>query len=142
MDSSALDADFIEELQTYIIPTAIGYLSSFLKVIRAEVGFTIDNVDICDINPATSINNDYNDVDLLIFVTAEENTSEGYIAVAWPCYLDPTIENRPIIGAVQLNSVEFLPGSSYDWESQVGILLHEITHVLGFNDALFDYFPN
>ncbi len=91
-------------------------------VVRSEVSNIIE----------TTINAD------LILIPKVYDIDEGVDAAAYAIALS-TSNNRPIAGVVLLRS-------SYDFNKKnaksflIMLLLHEITHVLGFSDGLFQYF--
>eukprot|EP01090_Pellita_catalonica_P010060 TRINITY_DN2141_c0_g1_i2.p1 TRINITY_DN2141_c0_g1~~TRINITY_DN2141_c0_g1_i2.p1 ORF type:complete len:547 (-),score=34.93 TRINITY_DN2141_c0_g1_i2:124-1764(-) len=72
--------------------------------------------------------------DILIYVLAEDMRCTGTFAYAYGCVQDATI-GRPILGVINYceNSIEV------DTETDLtGISIHEILHVLGFSNNLYD----
>ena len=98
------------------------FSSSNDYVLRSEVSNIIE----------TTINAD------LILIPKVYDIGEGVDAAAYTIALS-TSNNRPIAGVVLLRS-------SYDFNQTnaqsflIMLLLHEITHVLGFSSSLFEYF--
>ena len=78
--------------------------------------------------------------DVILVPVIDTSLGEGVDAAAYPLALD-TNNKRPILGCVCL-------GTHYNYsktnaERYLGmLLLHEISHVLAFNDQLFQYFIN
>ena len=77
--------------------------------------------------------------DLIVYITSENNTKEGYVAYASACYLESGGLNQVIAGMVMVNMAQF---SGNSFETQYMTLVHEITHLLGFSSGLFPYFHN
>lgn len=82
------------------------------------------------------------DADIVIFpvIQSQYELGDSVIAAASACFIDSKT-NRPIAGVLYL-------GSSYDFtKSNSGrflemVLLHEMTHILGFSTGLFQFFPH
>ena len=74
-------------------------------------------------------------IDLYIFVNFNDDLSDNAVAGAAPMYYDDE-NKRPIIGLISLNrNIDYtIVNSRHFFESTV---IHEVTHVLGFN---IDYF--
>jgi leishmanolysin len=72
--------------------------------------------------------------DLLILITARPSAS---VATTANCYKDRN-SNRPISAHINLDPNFFFKMSSYT--DQIGTLLHEITHALGFSSEFYDGF--
>ena len=81
------------------------------------------------------IENAYNTYDLLIFPAIKEDLDDYILAQAWTCII-LTGNSRPIAGVVQINPNFSL--SKYDSDYYMKyLLIHEISHVLGFNKNYF-----
>ena len=78
--------------------------------------------------------------DLLILpkFSINENINFEYIE-GYPVYFDES-NNRPIVGILNINSKISLNLKNIDYLLQ-SILLHELTHILGFLISLFKYYP-
>ena len=79
--------------------------------------------------------------DLIIFArfTGKNELSSTTLANAGARKLDYNTK-RPIIGVININpNIDFSLGNSANYVES--ILLHEITHILGFSITLFEYFP-
>jgi leishmanolysin-like peptidase len=79
------------------------------------------------------------DTDYVLFVTATETEycSEGVLAYALYCQTDQF--DRPTMGHANFCPDE-ISDSDYDWENQLTVALHEITHALGFSASAWPYF--
>lgn len=80
--------------------------------------------------------------DLLIFViSADSSTQENVEAYAYTCKVD-SITGRPIVGVVAINTAVVSFSKQNALEYHYLLLIHEITHVLVFNEVLYEYFWN
>ena len=81
--------------------------------------------------------------DFLIIVKfdLEKNFPQGVLASAVPIYLEPDT-NRPLIGllTITIDQIYFSYRRVTEYFSEV--ILHELTHALGFLYTMFPYFPN
>ena len=81
--------------------------------------------------------------DFLIIVKfdIERNFPQGVLASAMPIYLEPET-NRPLIGLLTLtiDTHYFSLRRVEEYFSEV--ILHELTHALGFLNTMFRHFPN
>lgn len=76
------------------------------------------------------------DTDLFIMVTAKSEPDAGFVAWAMPCALSSNTA-RPTIGHINFN-LAMLDLALNKFQGNVETTLHELTHVLGFNGALFN----
>eukprot|EP01130_Rhizamoeba_saxonica_P000877 TRINITY_DN10768_c0_g1_i1.p1 TRINITY_DN10768_c0_g1~~TRINITY_DN10768_c0_g1_i1.p1 ORF type:complete len:521 (-),score=87.68 TRINITY_DN10768_c0_g1_i1:38-1567(-) len=145
-----------------LFPTAISYLSNALQVDRVQGNLYYDlqcksyytNPYQCvEYHPATCIDatvpNHYtrqygsgvSNKDFVVFVTANP-TSGGALAYAGACSTDQN--GRPIFGNVNFDPSHLTvanPGSD-EFNFQLGTLLHEMIHALGFSGSSFPSFDN
>ena len=78
--------------------------------------------------------------DLLILPRFSNNETNDYDYMeGFPVYLDDS-NNRPIVGIININTKISSDLKNIDYLLQT-ILLHEITHILGFLVGLFKYYP-
>lgn len=80
--------------------------------------------------------------DLVIFITDKsESSTSGLNLEAWSttCFIDRTINNRPVAGQLNILSDKVEP-SLQRMRPLYQTLLHEITHILAFSSTLYDYF--
>ena len=92
------------------------------------------------INPKIKEGGEGISTDLLILpkFSIDETISFDYIE-GYPVYFDEQ-SNRPIIGILNINSLISLDLENIDYLLQ-SILLHELTHILGFLISLFKFYP-
>ena len=85
-------------------------------------------------------NSDKIDADLFLVPYMDETLDEQTQAAAYPMLSDKKTK-RPILGCVDLNpELDFKLKNSIKFLSM--LLLHEISHILAFNDQLFPLFMN
>ena len=125
---------------------AIGAFQAYLKISTSDTySFTkaqIDEykADFTGDDVPELIANSISWGDVILVPVIDTSLGEGVDAAAYPLALD-TKNKRPILGCVCL-------GTHYDYsktnaERYLGmLLLHEISHVLAFNEQLFQYFIN
>ena len=112
------------------------YLSSLLSVehINAEIDRN-DIENVCEI-PIYSedIGNSLHTHDLLIFPMINMELEEEVSAQAWECL---ALNQRPCVGVVEINSDFSLKKRDSVYYIKY-LLLHEISHILGFNPIIFE----
>jgi hypothetical protein len=76
--------------------------------------------------------------DYYLYITAiqDEHCSSGAVAWALPCLYDDAT-NRPLLGSANICPEALANGNT---NSGVAVLVHELTHALGFTDDMFDKF--
>ena len=81
---------------------------------------------------------------MVLLVTVENDPAQGYAAYATACKFDLG-SFRPVGGLVNLNLASVLPASAAAINTkfnhmQQTTVEHEITHALGFDPTLFEYY--
>ncbi|KAL0478008.1 leishmanolysin peptidase [Acrasis kona] len=71
--------------------------------------------------------------DIIIFVTLRPSTNTGVLGWGLACLYE-SMYGRPIMGQFNADPETFFAASE---GQQIGIMLHEITHVLGFSESRF-----
>jgi len=140
-----------------LLPYAIKFLSTAFSVIPVQGNLTFQKP--CEfINPNTgecvqfqdppmcndiTIPNRYfnpgvKGYDLVVLV-ATNPLDSSVLANAVACQFDQ--KGRPIGGRINFNPTAIIPSDvgGATWQSQLGVTIHELTHVLGFSS---DMFPN
>ena len=81
--------------------------------------------------------------DFLIVVKfdTEHNFPQGVLASAVPIYLEPDT-NRPLVGLLEISTEKSFFNKRRVTEYFSEVILHELTHALGFLNGMFQYFPN
>lgn len=133
LGSESLNTYFIDQL----IPAADSFFKNTMRVNNLLSPLKLNEVE-CDMirGPASHKEIGVNDTDLIIYISSEYNTIDGFVAYASPCELDPDFRDIPILGYAVINSAYF-PLS--DLESHFSTIVHEFYHIFGFNNFLFDY---
>lgn len=78
------------------------------------------------------------DTDLLIFVTAENDSTQSYVAQATACTISETT-NRPTTGMINFNFGN-MDTSSNNIDKNFRVALHEVMHILFFSPALYEFY--
>eukprot|EP00878_Enallax_costatus_P007236 GHUV01007582.1.p1 GENE.GHUV01007582.1~~GHUV01007582.1.p1 ORF type:complete len:635 (+),score=97.10 GHUV01007582.1:1-1905(+) len=79
---------------------------------------------------------EYTDYYLYITAIQDEHCASGAVAWALPCLYDDAT-NRPLLGSANICPEALL---NSDEDAGVAVLVHELTHALGFTDDMFDKF--
>lgn len=119
---------------------SVELLSTYYSVVPIGTLFLRDGV--CGFNGGIVIPPLYSgsgqpDADLVIFLTARPIGFSGVIGYGGSCQDD--LYNRPIAGQLNLAPAAIDPNAEHLYK-QFGTVLHEITHVLGFDKGKFDEF--
>jgi hypothetical protein len=76
--------------------------------------------------------------DMVFFVTTE-NSFTNFLAWSRACKLLSS-NGRPVVGQINFNMHSMKGGSDADFQSDLMVVLHEMTHSLGFSNTLYDNF--
>eukprot|EP01017_Pseudomicrothorax_dubius_P027254 TRINITY_DN3114_c0_g2_i4.p1 TRINITY_DN3114_c0_g2~~TRINITY_DN3114_c0_g2_i4.p1 ORF type:complete len:552 (+),score=100.88 TRINITY_DN3114_c0_g2_i4:28-1683(+) len=115
------------------------YFKQSIKVFPAKGPIVVDGVE-CETNNPKLINQGVDGADLVIVVKFESNPGEDYVAAATFCQIDSRYNNRPTAGVMVINTAHLRPFNEEDWTSHFTTCVHELTHVMAMNPALFDYY--
>jgi len=117
-------------------------LSSILKVKRFVNPIKISSSDFINCDDRINISSEFSvtgvNADLIIFVSFDTDSSDNTLAYAGPCNLNS--DNRPVTGYI------YFTNKSSDYSKKNAaynnsiLILHEINHILAFNDGLFGLF--
>lgn len=77
------------------------------------------------------------EADLIIFFILESQ-DEGYHAYARPCLIQ-NMTKRTVVGLIAINLHHIYWGRE-NLENNVGLVIHEIIHILGFNQSVYKFF--
>lgn len=135
------------------MPSAISYYQTTLKIKRLPENLQTGALCGDYFSPSYLMDPGVN-ADLVILVIAENLPEDEYVAAAMPCELSliddrlkfqfnlSLYSNRPIYGYMVFN-LAYLPMKKVvDHQENLSTALHELAHVLGFNDDLYEYFRN
>jgi len=126
---------YIEEM---LLPAAFDYFKATLKVPQMNRLMTSSN-KICEYSTPAIYRTTGVAADLVLLVTGSYS-NENFVAFASPCLLLQS-NSRPIFGRINFNYRIVTPSMGAEFESDVLTAMHEITHVLGISNSLFDRFP-
>mmetsp|Transcript_16374 Transcript_16374/g.14069 ORF Transcript_16374/g.14069 Transcript_16374/m.14069 type:complete len:255 (-) Transcript_16374:109-873(-) len=144
MDYSSIQADKEAPLEArnyltrIIMPAAEAYFENALKVIRESGTLILEDFGTCFEEIPTYLTTDGVEADLVIKVTAVES-DEGWIAGASTCLLGVD-NNRPIYGEIEWNYNYLNYDSLFLAENDILTGLHELMHVFGLSNDLYEYF--
>jgi len=146
-------------ITTSIVPSAIKLLSKYLNVIavdgnlkiKPDCGFQIDGQSCCGSDdrcqwspnkcasvavPDSHFTPGIPNSDFAIYLTANEKNHGATMAVGVTCKVDQ--HHRPLAGQVSLNLANFKDDLSNNY--LVMVLVHELSHALGWNTQAFKNF--
>ena len=133
----------LEDLKN-VFDKTVKVLSSLLKVKRLSEPLKVDKMRCGKFDlplKAQATGEGYSDADLLILVKFDSTglfEKQGIEAAATDCIQDAQLK-RPIVGYIQFKPNLELKNQK-DIDYFVWLSLHEMTHVLGFNDRLYSSF--
>lgn len=73
--------------------------------------------------------------DIVIYITSNSLEGQNYLAYSGSCAVDPTT-GAVYAGRVVINYQNY---EKSDYETKLNVLIHEVTHVLGFSNSLMKY---
>lgn len=131
-----------EIIEKHIFPQVISQFRSILSI-QGPQEISGVSADICGDQYQLPVKDPLAKVqgDLIVFVQGQEKPDENYLAFAFACAVQQQYDKRPNVGIVVIN-YSFLPTTLDSLGSSYRVILHEMTHVLGFSSDLFSYFPN
>ena len=112
------------------------YFTNALQVLSIQDPLSLAGYNTCNgiAIPSSHISPGLQDTDLVIYVTNNTLLTD-YMAYASACAFDAT-SNNVIAGSIVINS-ENINNTSF--ETQLSVMIHETTHILGFSYGLFTY---
>ena len=116
------------------------YFQNTLQVKRNPNGVQFSSSTCYEASTPGGVNEP--NADMVIFVTAANAPTEGYIAWATSCSRDQG-SMRPNVGQIHWN-LESLKhtATGHELYNQVSTGMHELTHALGFANFQMDYFQD
>lgn len=79
------------------------------------------------------------DTDVIVYITTNYLTNVEYVGYAGACEFDRNGKDNVIAGTVVINQPNFKDNPIDSW---LAIMTHEMTHMLGFSQGLFDEWKN
>ena len=138
-----LSGKFQAYMRDMVAPAVISFFQAALKVkypVRGALRIGKNIKKMCSISvPSvfyTGVSADYS----IIFSTSNDG-SGGSVAESFICY-SASGTQRPLIARTNINSALFSDASSdvLRHEKNIYLVMHEITHTLGFSNGLYKYF--
>lgn len=127
-----------------LMPATLNYFTKLLSVVPLTSNLKSSFPTLCGLTmPANLTTGDGVASDLHIFVTGSDESS-GLIAWARACMLDGTT-GRPLFGQINFNYQYIFSSSAHNWadfQSDLSITQHELTHVLALSGSLYQYYVN
>lgn len=127
-----------------LMPSVLQHLTDMLQV-QGEQKLTFQETPgeelVCSDFPIPpELINKEIQADLILFLTEDPEISQDTSVLAWasPCYLDDNTL-RPTVGRIGFNTyvtnLDF-----FHFRDHYGTIIHEIMHILGFHEALYEFF--
>jgi len=124
-------------VKNQLLPAAINYFRATLQVKQLSK-LKIPGSSACGLSVPSKYRSGIK-ADLVLFITGE-SSSQSFLAWAKPC-AQLSSDKRPFVGQVNFNFRGLIPESDYQFQADLPTTMHEITHVLGFSQSLYDHWP-
>ena len=132
-----LSAALEKELKETIIPGALAWFSKSLTI-NAVVGPLKLDLTSCFSLPVPLAHRTVGvDADYILYVYGI-GVAFPYVARAGACAYEAGLRNYPVAGMLELNTLNY--GSGLTFDMRVEVLIHEITHALGFTPSIWSRF--
>jgi len=133
---------FASYIENELVPPVIAYFENAIRMKypvtgKLKLGSSVNR--ICDRAPPSILKNGGVDADLFMYY--DTYATEKFIAYASSCYLSSGTK-RPIVARTMINRNRFSnpKGDVLVHEMNMYTIMHETTHILGFDNNLFNYF--
>jgi len=142
--TSTAPSAYTSYVQYQLVPPVISYFQAALQVrYRVSGALKVPSVQrqLCGKNTPNILLNGGVAADFFIFFDSTYEGSGSWVAESYVCFM-ATTSNRPLIATTKFNRALFLNsnGNTLTHEKNVYLLLHEMTHLLGFSTSLYPYF--
>jgi len=140
----AAPSSYKSYMQNDLVPAVLSYFEGALRVKYPVNGkLTVSNsvTKLCGIKTPSVLHNGGVNADFYLIVDSELDTASSWVAESYTCQL-ASGSKRPLIAKTVLNR-DLLKNPENDallHEKNIYLLLHEITHTLGFSSSLYKYF--
>ena len=131
-------------IQNQLAPSAISFLQGALTV-KAPISTTLKVVSVqstlCGVATPNILLTTGVAADFFIFFDSDYDSTSSWVAQSTVCYMS-TSTHRPLIVTTKFNRalLKDPAGDVLLQEKNVYLLIHEMTHVLGFSTSLYPYF--
>jgi len=124
-------------LKNKLLPDAISYFAQTLQVPQLS-SLKIPAGAACGLSVPSKYQAGIQGADLILFVTGE-SSSESWIAWAKSCKLLAST-GRPFVGQINFNYQDLGAANANEFQADLIASMHEMTHVLGFSDSLYNHY--
>jgi leishmanolysin len=128
----------IAYLKTEVMPYAINWFTKTLKVNPIKGKLKLPYGYCYDALVSNYIITKGVDADVILFIYSNNYPTDDFIARAAACFIDPGFRNQPIAGVFEINS--FYYDLTYTLEQHISLVIHELSHILGFDPELYPLF--
>jgi len=137
-------SDYQSYIQYQLAPPVVAYFQAALQVkYRVSGALKVPSVQrqLCGKNTPNILLNGGVAADFFIFFDSTYDGAASWVADSFVCFM-ATDSNRPLIATTKFNRALLLNsnGNVLVHEKNTYLLLHEMTHVLGFSTSLYPYF--
>jgi hypothetical protein len=129
--SPTLEAYF----KTEVMPYALNWFTKTLSVNPVQGKFALPSGTCNLATIPSSLISPGVDADYVLFVYGNNYPTEGFAARAGACLIDPQYRNQVVAGSFELNTYYY--DLAYTLEQHIGLVIHELTHALGFASNLY-----
>ena len=137
-------ASYTNYIQNQLAPSAVSFLQGALKIkypISGNLKVPKVQNTLCGVSTPNILLTTGVTADFFIFYDSDYDSATSWVAQSTACYLS-TNTKRPLIVTTKFNRalLKDPAGDILIQEKNVYLLLHEMTHVLGFSTSLYPYF--
>ena len=134
-----LSSELETELKETIMPGALTWFSRSLSV-NAVVGRLKLDITTCSAVPVPQAHRTVGvEADYILYVYGI-GVAYPYVARAGACAYEDGSRNYPVAGMMELNTLNY--GSALTVDMRVEVIIHEMTHALGFTPSIWRKFVN
>ena len=135
---------YLSYIQYQLAPPVIAYFQAALQVkYRVSGALKVPSVQrqLCGINTPNILINGGVAADFFIFFDSTHDAGGSWVADSYVCFM-ATDSSRPLIATTKFNRGLLLNsnGNVLIHEKNTYLLMHEMTHLLGFSTSLYPYF--
>ena len=137
---TALSSALQTRLKTVIMPAVVSWYSHVLSLHNLSENWSTQEATCIEFTvPSLHKTTGIANTDLVLYVKTTTDAADNYIAWASPCAFDgPGSAESPMAGMIMINSAFYTIDSGTDYE--LTTLIHEVAHILAFNDFHVPYF--
>lgn len=142
--ASSAPSDYTSYIQYQLAPPVIAFFQAALQVkYRISGGLSVPSVQkqLCGKNTPSVLFGGGVAADYFIFFDSTYDGSGSWVAESYVCFMSET-NGRPLITTTKFNRALLVNagGNVLLHEKNTNLLIHEMTHVLGFSTSLYPYF--